>query len=76
MTQPIFISKKEAAVLLDTCERTIDEMRKQGLPCYKFNKKVKFIPDEIIAWAKSYRQGANATNDNSNDNSNGGEEVK
>ncbi|WP_125153671.1 helix-turn-helix transcriptional regulator [Clostridium rectalis] len=48
-----FLTKKEIAELLKCSEKTIDRLRKEGLPSYNLSEnkgKVLFLKDEVIKW--------------------------
>jgi len=49
-SKSIFISKQEAANLLNCSERTIDSMRNEGMPFYSYGGKVQFKEQEILKW--------------------------
>jgi predicted DNA-binding transcriptional regulator AlpA len=55
-----FVTKKEIAEFLKCSERTIDRMRKEGLPSYNFSDKrpgkLVFLKSEVIAWIKENKK--------------------
>lgn len=54
-----FCTKKEIAVYLKVTERTIDRLRKNGLPCIKIHNKIlRFDKEDILRWLKLNSQDA------------------
>ena len=51
-----FLGKKEIAEFLGCSEKTIDRMRKEGLPSYNWAGKVKFIKSEVFEWIKENKK--------------------
>lgn len=49
------LSRKELAEQLHVSERTIDRLRKDGLPWYDLGK-ILFDKDEVIEWIKNNRK--------------------
>ncbi len=49
------VSKKELSEQINISERTIDRMRKEGLPWYDLGK-ILFDKDEVIEWIKNNRK--------------------
>lgn len=52
------LSRKELAEQLHVSERTIDRLRKEGLPWYDLGK-ILFDKDEVIEWIKNNRKRSN-----------------
>jgi len=55
-----FVTKKEIAEFLKCSERTVDRMRKEGLPSYNFSDKkpgkLVFLKSEVITWIKENKK--------------------
>jgi len=52
-----FCTKNEIATYLKITERTIDRLRKKGLPCIKIRSKiVRFDKDDVLGWLKRYTE--------------------
>jgi predicted DNA-binding transcriptional regulator AlpA len=49
------LSKKEMAESINISEKTLDRMRKEGLPWYDLGK-ILFDKDEVIEWIKNNRK--------------------
>lgn len=60
MDQKDFLTKKELAEYLRCSERTIDRLRKEGLPGYNFSDtkpgKLVFLKPEVIDWIKNNKK--------------------
>ena len=46
------LTKKELSKLLQVTERTIDMLRKQGLPWFYVAADIRFDKDEVLIWLK------------------------
>lgn len=53
-----FVSKKELSEHINISEKTIDRLRKQGLPWYDLGK-ILFDEDEVIEWIKKNKKKNN-----------------
>lgn len=59
-TSEEFLSKEEMANFLKCEERTIDRLRKEGLPAFKLSAakkgKILFLKSEVITWMKENKR--------------------
>ena len=46
------LTKNELAKVLNCSERTIDNWRKEGMPCIKKGNYVRFEEEKVIEWLK------------------------
>ena len=46
----MIMTKKELAVFLKVTERTVDKIRKRGLPCFKIGKCIRFEKEKVLRW--------------------------
>ena len=44
------LTREELANYLKLTPRTIDRLRKTGLPCFKIGDSVRFKKDEVLKW--------------------------
>jgi len=44
------LTKKELAELLKVTEKTIDNLRKKGLPCFKVGNNIRFDKNKVLEW--------------------------
>lgn len=60
MSDESFVTKSELSKFLKCSERTIDRMRKEGLPCYNFSDKkpgkLVFLKSEVMEWIKKNKK--------------------
>ncbi len=56
MNEENFVSKEEMAKILDCSEKTIDRLRKQGMPAYNWAGKIKFVKSEVLEWIKENKK--------------------
>ena len=47
------LTKEEVADLLRVSQRTIDNLRQKGLPCFNVGRSIRFAEDDITAWLRS-----------------------
>lgn len=50
------LTKKEMAELLKVNERTVDQLRKKGLPHFKVGRNVRFKKNEALEWLENQQQ--------------------
>ena len=50
------LTREDLANELQVHPNTVDNWRKQGLPCVKFNKSVRFDLQEVLAWLKEHSE--------------------
>ena len=57
MTKPKYIPTKEAAKILGVSHRTLEKYRVtgEGPPYFKFGRRVLYLEEDVIEWAKSKR---------------------
>jgi DNA-binding transcriptional MerR regulator len=46
------LTKKELSKLLKVTERTIDRLRKEGLPWFYVASDIRFYKEEVLTWLK------------------------
>lgn len=46
------ITKEELATFLKVTQRTIDRLRKEGMPFFKVGTNIRFDKEEVIKWLK------------------------
>ncbi len=49
------MTKKQLAEYLQVTERTIDRMRKEGLPCFKVATNIRFNKQKVIEWLEKFK---------------------
>ncbi len=68
-----FLDKRNAAELLGVSVRTVDSLRKKGLPFSCIGGQVRFLESEIFDWVKAQQpQTASAISTNAEGGSNDG----
>lgn len=60
MNENEFLTKKEIADFLKCSEKTVDRLRKEGLPSYNFSDKkpgkLVFLKSEVIEWIRENKK--------------------
>ena len=49
------LTRKQLAEFLQVTERTVDRMRKEGMPCFTVASNIRFNKEKVIEWLEQNR---------------------
>lgn len=49
------MTRKQLADFLQVTEKTVDRMRKEGMPCFKVASNIRFNKEKVIEWLEQNR---------------------